>query len=158
MTEKEKFAEIVEDHSDLHERYMETILTSNDIYTDHVLEYISGFVTKKLLRNIKCDACTSLLLGEEDMESLIYKKSRGGLKYSCSVIEIIKNSEKLIKIHSNEKPKPEMYYLYIFKFLCEMCDIENYFPADLDPNHCNNHKLLLIKSIIKVFLDLRFKY
>lgn len=159
LTEKESYAEITEDDSDLYETYLERLLDENDEYTDRVLQYIAGFVTKKLLRSIKCEVCVSLLLGNEDTNSLIYKKSRGGLRYaSCSVTEIIIQAEKLIKTNFEQKAKPEIYYLYIFKFLCEVCDLNKFFSIDVDPDHSSNHKLLLIKSVIKIFLDIRFRY
>lgn len=74
---------------------MECIMNKEiDDYTDRILEYISGFVCKKLMRTLKCDICVSLLIGEPDSNSLIYVNTRG-LKYaSSSVTNIIK---KLIK-------------------------------------------------------------
>lgn len=81
LSDRRSFLEIPEDHSDLYDAYMKCIMNKEiDDYTDRVLEYISGFVCKKLMRTLKCDICVSLLIGEPDSSSLIYVKSRGGLK------------------------------------------------------------------------------
>lgn len=43
--------------------------------------------------------------------------------------------------------------------MCELYDVNNFFHADTDSEHSSNHiKLLLIKSIIKTFLNIRYKY
>lgn len=136
-------------------KYLDTNVNE---YTESVLHYISGFVSKKLCRSIKCDLCVSLLVGEEKDNSLIFTKSRGGLLYaSQEVLDIIKKTENLIKPHIKDKIKPETYYLYIFKFLVEYYSRELIFSTS-DIQHNINHRLLLIKSIIKTYLDIRFRY
>lgn len=84
---------------------------------------------------------------------------RDGLVYaSYGVQDIVKKVEKLIKPILNDKTIPENYYLYVFKFLTEFYNTENLFCLRSDPEHNSNHRLLLIKSVIKTYLDLRFRY
>lgn len=46
--------------------------------------------------------------------------------------------------------------MYIYKFLLDLFDTRNIFV--FDPEHDTNHKSLLIKSVIKCYLDLRYRY
>lgn len=159
MTQRNDFVQIAEDDSDLYDTYIEYLRLNIDEYTESVLEYIAGFVTRKVSREIKCDICLSLIVGEENNNSLIYQKSRGGLQYaSIGLVDIIKKTENLIKPHIANQRKPENYYLYIFKFLVEYYDSEKMLYLPLNMEHNTNHRLLLIKSIIKVYLDIRFRY
>lgn len=76
---------------------------------------------------------------------------------SDGVINIVKKAEKLIKPHLVNGKKPENYYLYIHKFLADYYDLENILCV-ADQSHNTNHRLALIKSIIKAYIDLRFRY
>lgn len=150
LSQRNDFVEIPEDDSDLYDTYIEYLGRMDyDDYTQSVLEYVAGFVARMLSREIKCDTCLSLIIGEENTDSLIFQKSRGGLQYaSAGVAEIKKNTEKLIKPHLTNQRKPENYYLYIFKFLTEYYDSENILYLPLNMEHNISHRLLLIKSII----------
>lgn len=159
LTEKQSLVEIDEDHSDLYESYVEYIGTDLDEYSESVVEYISGFVTRKLSRSLKCEKCVALLSGEKNVDSLIWLKTRGGLKYAAKdVQDITKRTEKLVKPLLRDKTKPENYYLYVFRFLTEFYNTHNIFCISNDPDHNANHRFLLIKSVIKVYLDIRFRY
>ncbi|CAB3242047.1 unnamed protein product [Arctia plantaginis] len=114
LSQQTDFVEIPEDDSDLYNTYMEYLESTDlDEYTQRVLEYIAGFVTRKLSQTIKCVTCVSLMLGDENPDSLIYQKSRGGLQFaSVAVVDIINKTEKLIKPDLTTQKKPENYYLY----------------------------------------------
>ncbi|CAH2087580.1 unnamed protein product [Euphydryas editha] len=151
LSQTSEFAEIPEDDSDPYDTYIEYLgcIGQTDEYTQSVLEYISGFVTRKLSRQIKCEMCLALLIGDENLRSLISKKTRGGLKHASSgVIEIVNKTEKLIKPNIKNQNKPENYYLYIFRFLTECYETGNILYVPDNADHNASHRLLLIKSII----------
>lgn len=159
LTSRNDFVKISEDHSDLYDSYIEYLGKNVDEYTESVLEYVAGFVTRKLSRQIKCDLCLSLLIGEENSNTLIFQKTRGGLQYASNgVINIVKKTENLIKPHLSNQEKPENYYLYIFKFLTDYYESEKILFLPHNSEHNTNHRLLLVKSIIKAFIDIRFRY
>lgn len=77
---------------------------------------------------------------------------------SACVIKIVQKCENLLKSQLDARVKPENYYLYIFTFLVEFFDTNNIFVVPDDCEHEANHRLLLIKCVIKTYLDLRYRY
>lgn len=119
--------------------------------------YIAGFIARKLTRTIKCDVCVGLLHGSKNQyeQSLIEKKTKGGLTYpSPTLVKIVKMTEKIVKQNLIYKENPEN--IYIYKFLMEHFENERIFNTNSE--HDSSHKLLLIKSVIIAYLDLRYKY
>lgn len=102
-----------------------------------------------------------LLVGDpnSNLKTLIHFKTRGGLKYpSKDVEDITKKTEKIIKPNL-DKPMPQNYYLCIFKFIMEHYSgkADTIFRSE-SIDHDINHKYLLIKCVIKTYLDIRFRY
>lgn len=151
---------IEEDDSTLYEEYLDHLELSLSEYTEQVLLYIAGFIARKLTRCLKCDECIGLLHGskEQHLQSIIEKKSKGGLTYpSSSLIKIVKYTEKILKQNLMYKEKPEKYYIYIYKFLMEHFENDN-ISNSANSEHDSSHKLLLVKSVILSYLDIRYKY
>ena len=70
-------------------------------YSEEVVKYISGFVSKKLKRSNKCMACTVSLTADNSQCLLVEQKSRGGLLHpSKDVIVICTIVEKFLRQHS----------------------------------------------------------
>lgn len=66
LTEKNCFVDIPEDHSDLYDKYLELVDNESNEYTKSVVQYIAGFIARKLAKTVKCEKCVSLLLGHEN--------------------------------------------------------------------------------------------
>ncbi|CAH2088930.1 unnamed protein product [Euphydryas editha] len=151
---------IEEDDSTLYEEYLDHLELSLSEYTEQVLQYIAGFIARKLTRCLKCDQCVELLHGskKQRLQSIIEKKSKGGLTYpSSSLLKIVKFTEKILKQNLMYKEKPEKYYIYIYNFFMEHFENDNIFNTT-NSEHDSSHKLLLVKSVILSYLDIRYKY
>jgi len=69
-------------------------------YSEEVIIYIAGFVSRKLGNTLACEFCVGVLFGQKKnlMASLIKVKDRGGLAYpSDDVIKICTVCEKFFR-------------------------------------------------------------
>lgn len=158
LTNKKSLIEVPEDNSSLFEEYLDCLNNNVSKYTENVVTYIAGFVARKLSRNIKCITCASMLFGDIKAKSLISLKSRGGLVYlSKDIEENCRKTEQILKFNF-KKANFEKYYLYVFSFLIDNYEDSNKsFETDCN-DHDASHKYLLIKSVIKTYIDIRYKY
>lgn len=88
-----------------------------------------------------------------------YSKRQGaGLVYASNgVRNILKNTENLLKPYLNDVQKtPEKYYINILFIVFYDTVKILYVPNDAEYN--TNHRLLLIKSIVKTCIDLRIMH
>jgi hypothetical protein len=51
----------------------------NAEFIDYVVEYIAGFVSRKVIKIIHCAACTDYLFENSSYSRLLNRKNRGGL-------------------------------------------------------------------------------
>jgi hypothetical protein len=51
-----------------------------DKFTSDVIEYIAGFVCKKLLNSFNCSICCSSLMADNSLSAFLTRKNKGGLK------------------------------------------------------------------------------
>lgn len=158
-----------------HVDYTDEVLT-NDFFNDHdyafnydtlspysieVITYIAGFVSFKLGQKLQCELCLTQLYGDKEdfLDSLIYHKSRGGLKYpSIDVLSICVQSEKYLKMESidNHKINKEAVCLKILNYFIHSSIFENMIYHDSTP--LESHKVLLIKAVCNCFLTTRINY
>lgn len=159
LTERNSFVELPEDDSELFEEFIQCMYNNLPNYSESVVTYIAGFISRKLSRSVKCDICANLLFGDADayQKSLITLKNRGGLVYpSKDVTNIIIKIEKILKGIFQKQLQSERYYLHAFRFFMEHFDESNLLKWNCE--HDTSHRLLLIKSIVQTYMDLRFKY
>lgn len=74
-------------------------------YSEEVVTYIAGFVSRKLSRSLACESCVGALFGVKEnlMSSLIKVKDRGALTYrSDGVIKICIVCEKMFRRESSQ--------------------------------------------------------
>ena len=80
--------------------------SSISVYKESILEYIGGFIVRKLVNKITCEVCCLALIGTKIflstsntiIKSLTTVKDRGGLIYpSRDVSKILKVSEMVFK-------------------------------------------------------------
>lgn len=159
LTERNSFVELPEDDSDLFEEFIHCMYNSLSNYSESVVTYISGFISRKLARSVKCCICANLLFGDPNAykKSFITLKNRDGLIYpSQDVTSILMKVEKILKGVFQMQLRSELYYLHVFRFFMEHFDESNLFKSNCE--HDTTHRLLLIKSIVQTYMDLRFKY
>lgn len=133
-------------------------------FSKEVAIYIAGFVSHKLASQIKCDVCTQALFGTKEnfLLSLISLKDKGGLTYpSNDVIEICLVVEKFIKLHYQEN-KPNNSLFIKNKILATFINNKNIFSSinyhNIENGPFSNHVVLLIKSVISSYYDIKIKY
>jgi len=122
--------------------------------------YISGFVVKKLLIQIKCEICATVLVGSKQchLNSLITLKDRGERLYypSDDVIIICLKTENIMKQF------PDHNKLQIINKTLTSFTTNTPFKTLLNHQYDNeplsSHLILLIKSVISVYCDIKMKY
>lgn len=126
-----------------------------------IVEYICGYVVKRIAKKIKCESCVTVLYGDVREGSLIYMKDEGGLIYpSQDVFEIGVKSERVFRKFIKDKNVNENMFkklvnecLVLCKQLFKTLNIHMYeSPAS------SNHKYLLIKLVIETYFIIRIKY
>jgi hypothetical protein len=69
-------------------------------YITDVVEYIAGFVRKKLVAGLNCNTCAAALTHQNSLSALLNRKNKEGLmKPTNDVIYICKIAEKIVRIH-----------------------------------------------------------
>jgi len=134
----------------------------NSLYTTNVVEYISGFVSRKLIRQINCEICARELTTDNiSISSLLTRKNRGLLtKPSSNVVKICIAAEGVVK---------KMPNLYCCDLLLKMTslglrnlDMLNLFLSFKDHSHDQDplcgHILQLTKLILKTYFTIRLRH
>jgi len=130
-------------------------------FVEDVVAHISGFVIKKLLKNKSmCNVCTTFLLSENFVSKLTQLKNRGNLiSPSDDVIYISRSAERIIREHNHLSKKANIKQLLIarvFRYVHEKVFIHKSMTDHImEQNIFDNHKVVLIKKIISIYVQLR---
>lgn len=135
-------------------------------YNIHTVEYISGFVTKKAIKFLKCEVCIHALKTTTDTKYLLIDlKNRGGLTKPVEyVVKLCKISEKTFKtsIQCAVTSRKNPVDFLILKCMSQITNIYEYFPSlnnhIYSQSPINNHLLQLIKYIIKTYITIRLHH
>lgn len=127
----------------------------------NIVEYISGYLVDKLHSQLNCEVCLSLLEGK--VSSLVKNKAKVYLKSaSWSVVKICEITEKEIRIKrlecNNDTRFTSRRIYNKIKIYClkkTLCN-RNIFSEFVD--HPIDHYGLLIRLIVKMYLDVRYYY
>ena len=133
-------------------------------YSEEVVKYISGFVSKKLKRSIKCKACTASVTDNSSQCLLVEQKSRGGLLHpSKDVIVICTIFEKFLRHSIPDILKTKELQLFTksipYLKLNIRCQLISKVIFQGLINHIqelpfeDNHLVKLINLIIDAYLD-----
>jgi hypothetical protein len=123
-------------------------------FSEEVITYISGFVSKNLGQSIKCEKCVGSLFGEKVnlVNSLIDFKNRGGLTYpSKDVINVCLKTEKLYRIEDKIKVNK-------IKIIIEVLGYFSSHLGQIFVNTFHEHTIFLIRAIVDNYLNTRIKY
>lgn len=128
-------------------------------FVDDVVEYISGFVSRKAARIINCSHCCSSLFCENSQSALLNRKNRGRLcKASDSVVTICKCAEKVVRtfeMQSNNISISKMTTTAMVQ-LNNISDLFNDLNDHiLSHDPLNNHLLQLIQILLKIYFTIR---
>lgn len=135
-------------------------------YSEEVVIYIAGFVSRKLGRSLACESCVGVLFGHKEnlMASLINIKDRGNLAYPsddvikiCIVCEKVYRREAFRQQYLYEIKKDKLIQCIMAEFLYTTIfrKLQNHAP---DNSPLENHVNLLLKAIVENYLNLRIKY
>ena len=128
----------------------------------NTVEYISGYIVRKLKNSLDCKTCLEYVLSNvpRDDPSLIVRKDRGGLIYQGKdIVKICEITEKKIieASHTNDVfTKKNILHLLCVKVVSV---IPTQFPDTLSKcNHQSMHKYNVLKKICVFYAIIRLKY
>lgn len=128
-------------------------------YKANVVEYVSGFVVKQILRKLNCNLCVSFIKFNQP-ESITLTKTRdfgNFLTYpSPFVLKITETSEKIIEIELKEKNwLTKKYYVdyLILKIITNFVSVHGNCFKTMD-----NHAYELTKQVISCYTCIRMKH
>lgn len=129
-------------------------------YVSDVVGYISGFVTRSMSKRIKCSVCDKALYGDVSTSALITRKTRGGLVIPSADVETIcKKAEIVIRENALSKM---LFAKDLPRYIVEVrrrlapgifSELDN--QHESDSSFLDNHRALLINSIIKKYVIIR---
>ena len=141
-------------------------IRSLSLFVSNVVEYISGWVIRKLSPQIACGDCVNALLATADgtshTDSLLEIKNHGGLvKPSAGVVTVVKHAEKVLREHVNFH---KVTKLDIWGQALESTVLQQ-LPNDIFPDMndhfrdsqygIDSHYSDLVRNICRTFLKLR---
>lgn len=137
-------------------------------FTKTVVEYVAGFVVKKIIKSINCEVCIESLLGSPTVDSLIGQKDFSDyLKfltypsedvfYVCLKCETYFRENLKMKFNITKKNFEKIVLRVLLDLTSDSLFLNlNNHIADQEP--INSHRYLIIKYIVEVYFDVRLKY
>lgn len=149
-------------------------------FSTHAVEYIAGFVVRKISSIIKCTECVlgCMALSNESQDQNIYthvdnalilKKSRGGLIIpSRSVVTICTTTERLFRRackYNHGKPPVEKNFPAVLANAVnrdmlvmgknDFTELGEHFLSTFRLDDCVDHKIILTSEILKQYIEIR---
>lgn len=130
-------------------------------FIEGITEYIAGFVIRQLKRKITCSICKSHLESEISNSVLLNLKDKGKLiKPAKDVCFIIEWAERIIRQYQNDIFKRNIKSIITNKITQRVLP---YIFSDLNDHIMSqepfeNHKKLLIVSLLDIYLNVRFHH
>lgn len=157
-----------EDELDEIEYFNTNKLNDIDILQENILCYIGGYVVKKLIRNINCYSCAESLLNQNNVECnsntlnqnfykfLDFNNNGGLVRPSESVYKIILETEKQIKLLTNNFSKfLKNLDLKVIMKVKNQFALNNHIFANLN---CENTDILETPHKIKLITIIAYRY
>lgn len=133
----------------------------NCMYICDVIEYIAGFVSRKLIKTLNCNECARALISSDSLCMLLNRKNRGGLcKASKDVINICITAETIIKSETNFSV-PNIILKLISAGTRHLNINQLFLSLDrhsFDQDPLNGHIIQLIRLILKNYFTIRLHH
>lgn len=164
LSEEEKQCFLSEDKED---ESNVTVVTDYTIHSDlacDIVEYIGGYVARKIKSKLMCIECINLLFSKDvSPKGLIFCKNRGGLlQPSSDLYKLCKISESILRVHikSDKCLKNVELLKQMTLSVMKACVGLHLFSCDhfLDHDVEQNHIVLLVKSICEEYFKVRLHY
>lgn len=141
----------VDENDDIDEDDDADTVASLTDYVDDVVTYVAGFVERKMMSKLNCANCqTTIRNGQTIYGELVNLKTRGGLIHpNVNTFNICKRAEMELRAADLKK---ENFYQPLFDIILRK--VKNCFQDCCSVDHAN----LVIRNVIKVFLDLRLHH
>jgi len=128
-----------------------------------IVEYIAGFVVKKLKKKINCNECVKALLSDSSNNFLLNIKNQGRLiKPSTDVVKLCKLSETIFKSHQNEIKCKKDIISYLTIKASSKIQISTLFSSlsvhILDQSPLDNYLLQIVTLNFKTYFKLRLHH
>lgn len=149
----------VSNNCDIFSQQLDTTDSKPD-YIDQIVGYISGNVVRQILKKIKCDVCTNLLLAKEKLpfHNLVDIKNMGGLFYSSKDVFILcKKTECTIRHqqHIVTNISVEKIISIVLKSFVNSNILQEIIQHSVE---FSNHRTILMKIIIQKYTNVRLHY
>ena len=133
----------------------------NCLYLTDVVGYISGFVSKQLIKSLNCNTCANALSTDYSLSSLLNRKNRGKLcKPSKDVVKICTIAESIIKSETHLS-SPNIL-IKLISSAVRMLNVPDLFISlsqhCLEQDPLDGHIMQLIKLILKKYFNIRLHH
>lgn len=131
-------------------------------FSETITIYIAGFVVHSMLKRLKCAVCVESLQQDPNnlRASLIAKKNRGSLT-SNDVIKVVQKCESEFKNHMDRFENTQTHHKItqtVLKSFINTNILTSHSRHYLDYPICANHRVLLLKSIVFKYIQMRLFY
>lgn len=134
-----------------------------------VVGYISGWVVKKIVKNIQCQTCCGALMSDKKLSfhRLITLRNLGGLIFpSHDVYEICIKTESFLKLHKKlqgnhyiyNETEYKIFQTKVLKLFRQTTVFNDLNKHSLEQPATWNHRINLIKAVIQYYADVRLHY
>lgn len=136
-------------------------------YSTDVVFYMAGFVVRKLKNTLKCEICIESLYSSDEVvqvTTLLSIKNKGGLiTPSYDVFKICEATERIVRelkeTVSGELLGRHKHVVFIINKVCKKFKESNIFESlivhSFEQDFNDNHRIMMIKAIIKLYLTAR---
>lgn len=129
-------------------------------FRNDIVEYLAGFIVRKLKKTFHCERCSAELCETEEACSFINRKNRGGLiKPSRYVTYICRTAENIFRHNISFSGQVVLRLINSAK---SQINITGIFPSlndhILDQDPLNNHLLQLVDIILKLYFTIRIHH
>lgn len=173
IDEKDELKEPLFEEALAVEESFNTAMVKLSPFVDGILEYIAGWVVRKLQQKLKCDACLNCLVDNDltnacmtgQPVSLLEIKGNGGLVYpSNAVVELCKHAEKVMRATvdvchvQNTAAWGLKLEANVFKSMTSCLFLSNADHFNETIHGIDSHYFSLVRCIVRTYLTLRRRH
>lgn len=138
------------------------IIPGYNTFVNDIVEYISGFVARKVSRGINCEVCASALISKTSDCKLLNTKDRGGLfRATSDVINICKIAERVLREAPDLTRQSDKLNVLIVKATSKISLTDKFVILQehiLNQEPISNHLITLIYYILYNYFIVRLHH